>query len=317
MHKKSWHQKKQVHNTTLQKQQLCVNKSDLCVCVVMTSTWVFSYGSNSSTQLRARVKNPSLTCVPASVEDHSRVFCLSSKSWSVGEVPSGAASLVPDEGACTHGCAALMSDAELVKLDVFEGAMISAPHEGVYRRAPVKMKVQQQSSGSNKEDYQEVEGIMYIANDMRWQYPPSEQYLTAIHVMLRDQRGSDFDSSITVRGVLACDSHIEHNCISDEDNNMPVAEDLYSWSHPGTHSLSLAAVCVEVNVLRESPWVMPATIKVLSAKFASVGIHSSAQLAVHLVTREMRDALNEHLENAGERRIKDSTLLLFKQVIGV
>lgn len=109
---------------------------------IMTKrTWVFSYGSNSSTQLRARVNNPTLTCEPAFVDDYSRIFCLSSCNWSVNEIPSGAASLVEEKGRRTLGCAALMTDDELGLLDVFEGVDSENPSEGVYRRVAVCINI--------------------------------------------------------------------------------------------------------------------------------------------------------------------------------
>ena len=49
-----------------------------------------------------QVQNPTLACVPATVNDYTRVFCLSSRNWSVNDVPSGAASLTHETGAVTY-----------------------------------------------------------------------------------------------------------------------------------------------------------------------------------------------------------------------
>lgn len=286
-------------------------------------TWVFSYGSNSCTQLRARVLNPNLTCLPASVENFTRVFCLSSKNWSTNSTPSGSASLAPAEGACTYGCAALMTDAELERLDVFEGCNAESPELGVYRRTQIGINVWPSRGAPNS---QQECGIAYIANNMTWRFPPSEQYLTAIHVMLREQwqqPGDECESdiNIVVRGVMA--SPAVKSCDIDADaltttTPPPVQPtELYTWRYPGRHSLTLPAVCVEVNVLRETPWVMPRTIKEVVGKLASVGVHSAAQLAVWLGSRKLRDELNCRLRDAGQSEFEDHTLLLFKQVIGV
>lgn len=244
-----------------------------------------------------------------------------------------------------------MTDAELARLDVFEG-VASAPRQGVYRRAAVSIRMRKQLEQKQEEEEGDqmeevVEGIMYIANNMAWQHPPSEQYLTAIHVMLRGQRGSaastgtrgwsDEDASlrIVVRGILGGSAHQggggggeggDHShseCDKDGvsapagTSAAPVATALYEWRHPGTHSLSLPAVCVEVNALlpTATAWVMPATIREILVKLRSVDIHSSAQLCVHLLTADARGELNRTLEAAGHSGFHESTLLLFKQVI--
>lgn len=155
---------------------------------------------------------------------------------------------------------------------------------------------------------------MYLANNTAWQFPPSEQYLTAIHVMLRHHELIDVDesksieegrsirnSAIFVRGVMP--------------GGQGGATDLFTWRHPGTPSLSLPSLCVEVNSLRTTPWVMPQMLKEIVRKLGCVGINSSAQLAVHLPTAEMRTCLNGLLEKAGEGAIEDTTLCLFKQVL--
>ena len=225
-----------------------------------------------------------------------------------------------------------MTDVELARLDVFEGFIASAPHEGVYRRAPVTIRMMRPPGQEPEEG--EVQGIMYIANNMEWRYPPSEQYLTAIHVMLRDQRDPE-EFSITVRGILSgsalegangADTDTCYTLIRSEMETVsqapapasePLVSALYEWRHPGTHSLSIPALCVEVNALRETPWVMPATIKEIVEKLEYVGIRSTAQLAVQLVSQERRNELNRSLKHAGYLAFHEKTLLLFKQVIGV
>jgi hypothetical protein len=72
-----------------------------------------------------------------------------------------------------------------------------------------------------------------------------------------------------------------------------------------------------VNLLRDEPWVMPRTIKEITAKLAAVGVHSAAQLAVCVGTPELREELNMRLESAGQSGFMDNTLLLFKEVMGV
>ena len=42
----------------------------------MDTTIIFSYGSNSTTQLRARVENENLQSIPAYIEGYCRIFSL-------------------------------------------------------------------------------------------------------------------------------------------------------------------------------------------------------------------------------------------------
>jgi hypothetical protein len=42
---------------------------------------VFSYGSNSLAQLRARIHNPSLQALPAKAENWQRIFCKRAPVW--------------------------------------------------------------------------------------------------------------------------------------------------------------------------------------------------------------------------------------------
>lgn len=269
--------------------------------MAVTTCWVFSYGSNSATQLRARVKNSSLQCFPASVENFTRVFCLRSRNWSVNEVPSGAASLAPVEGACTYGCAAEMTEEEMKRLDVFEGADLSQPSRGVYRRSEVTMKVHQDGEVISKE------GIVYIANDMAWQYPPSEQYLTAIHVMLREHWDASHHGSIAVRGLLVNNA-----------TESAVLSSLYDWQHPGNHSLSLPALCVEVNTLLDTPWVMPKAIKEIVHTLQTIGVYSAAHLAVYLISPDKRKELIAIFSKSGcDIKMTDQTLQLFQQVMEI
>ena len=73
-----------------------------------TQWTIFSYGSNSITQLRARVENDSLTATPAKVNGFSRVFCLCSPNWGSGAV----ASICPCPGSTVYGACVRLSNVE-------------------------------------------------------------------------------------------------------------------------------------------------------------------------------------------------------------
>lgn len=259
--------------------------------------WVFSYGSNSIVQLRARVKNPELNCFPACVEGWDRIFCLNTMTWSNTNKPCGVASMVKNNTtptACTLGSAAPLSNEELLLLDAFEGLYNKIKHDIL-----IKYKGESHT----------VSGVFYIANDNTYKSQPSEQYLTAIHLMLREQWPEE-DDAIVVRGILQDTTYPNPNL-----NPNPVV--LYEWNHPGSHSLSLSALCVEVNAKRAIPWVMPRNIKQIVEKLKKINIFSSAQLTPYLVSTEGMEKFNQKLIKIDERAVKLSTLLLFKEVIGV
>jgi len=81
-------------------------------------TPVFSYGSNSTAQLRGRLANPALATVKACAPGFARVFCLRSRGWGGG----GVASLAPtgEPGAAARGAVVRLTTAELARLDEFE-----------------------------------------------------------------------------------------------------------------------------------------------------------------------------------------------------
>ena len=226
------------------------------------SRLVFSYGSNSSVQLRARVKNADLQVHPARVFGWERIFCLQSPGWGNGAV----ASLARSEEGLVHGAAVYLTPEEVSRLDQFEGG---------YQKKSLSIRL---------EDDKEQEGFAYIAVDPEWTVPPSEQYLTACSLMLREHWREEISTNIQVNGVLG------------EDDVTPVTF-LYNWRHPGSHALSLAALCVEVNALRKNPWVMPRTIRYMQDVLSSQGIESAAQLAVHLCNEPAMEKLADSLKD--------------------
>lgn len=237
---------------------------------------VFSYGSNSTAQLRTRVKKPTLQSTGASVSGFVRIFCLRSGGWGGG----GVASLAPSRDGRVFGAVVNLTDEELGRLDAFEGG---------YTKTPLTATVGGAATPA----------IAYIANNPAWQVPPREQYLTACYCQLREH----FDMSsetIDVRAVLPGTSE-------------PVL--LYSWMHPGTHALTLEALCVEVSCARPTPWLMPKTIGEVVDKLAAVGIGSAAQLAHALAAGD--DALNARLHAAGMTTFAPETLAIIRAKLGI
>lgn len=233
-------------------------------------TTIFSYGSNSTAQLRARVKNQSLQSRRASLEGFARVFCMTSRGWGNG----GVASLAPQDGSIVHGSVVVLTPDEKLLLDVYEDG---------YREEPVCVHVHGESTPAD--------AIAYIAGEVMPSHgepftlsldvPPSPEYLTAIHAHLREHW--PMDEAIAIR-----------SCRPDGS-----VETLSHWRHPGVKELPLAAVCVETSVRLAAPWRMPQSIRAVCTALASVGIENTAQLSAALRTSSDEVPNDRRLEDAG------------------
>ena len=242
----------------------------------MSSHYVFSYGSNSTSQLRARVKNPDLETFGAMLHGYSRVFCFDSKSWGGG----GVASICPSssqEMVC--GALVCLSDEELKLLDSYERN---------YRKE--KISVVLQTSGKI------VDAIAYVANGKsagQWTPSlterPSEQYLTAIWTMLREHFGEGtwkFGDSIPIRSAKSGGG----------------VESVAKWTYPGKSKLSLASFAVEINSMKEKKWVMPLTIHEFVSKMERIEVRTVYDLYQALPT------INSQLVKSGEKTLSVDTL---------
>lgn len=183
------------------------------------TTLVFSYGSNSTAQLRARVQNQSLSSRPARILGFSRVFCLHSTRWG-----GAVASLSPDPsgGAVVYGAIVELNVAEVALLDAFEGN---------YRKVIFDVMI-----GPEDGSAWGAKAMAYIAgrevptpdNGHPWTPPmdslPSPAYLVAIHGMLREHWPSHA-LDIAIRG---------------HDASTGAAGPIVSqWVHPGPAALPL------------------------------------------------------------------------------
>ena len=168
---------------------------------------VFSYGSNGTAQLRARVKNPQLRALGARVDGYVRTFCLRSGGWEGGSVanlspcspPGGAAAggaaggaaAGMSAGGCAFGSVVALTSVELERLDAFEGG---------YSQEQVCVAVR---DGDGREVA--AVAIVYIADRPTYTVLPSEAYLCAIHVHVSKRVGADGrlngDGRMTNKGV--------------------------------------------------------------------------------------------------------------------
>lgn len=239
---------------------------------------VFSYGSNSISQLRARVLNPGLLSAPARLDDWTRVFGSKVEAWGDGAI----ASLVPHAGMCTYGALVSLSSEELERLDAYEKR---------YSRLELNVSVN---------DNRIVKAYTYLSTDCTWVVPPSEQYLTAIHVMLREAHSSDIANVIQVRGLF-------------HDGEESVVKLVKTWEYPGLRNLSIPALAVEVNSRKSVPWVMPLRAQEIERSLASIGIHTAVDLKRTLAI-DRGDALNQRLASMAIQRFTSEELELFLSV---
>jgi hypothetical protein len=153
-----------VHGTVL----IIHSTSALLTVIIITTTTIIIIIASMTTTTTTSIT----TTTTATTFSWDRVFCYRSERWG----NTGVASLAPSADSYTLGAAALLTDKELAYLDAFE---IPA-----YRRQHISITVLQKDGEEIS-----VTAIAYIAIHPLWLAPPSEQYLTAIHFMLREQWG--------------------------------------------------------------------------------------------------------------------------------
>jgi hypothetical protein len=127
---------------------------------------LFSYGSNSLSQLKGRLQNYDLISYPAYVNGYKRIFCGYSNNWN-----GGVASLIKKRFIKTYGIIVYLDKDELSKLDLFE---INYTKEEII------------SNVMFDNIYIECKCFTYIANNNNWISLPSIQYLIAIKIMLEE-----------------------------------------------------------------------------------------------------------------------------------
>ena len=223
-----------------------------------TQKLVFSFGSNSTAQLRARVENPELKAFPAQLCGWKRIFCGSSKLWG-----GSGASLSRSADCITYGAAVYLSDTEISLLDQYEVG---------YEKECVEIKLFK--SGC----WETHTAICYIALDTTCEVMPSEAYLTAIHLNLREQFATLHPEILDKIEICKVKSH----CVN-ADEAVDIKR-IATWVHPGLLQLSLPALCVEVNARRGSgsKWVMPKQIRTIMEEFGTLSIHTTEQLMAWL-----------------------------------
>ena len=283
---------------------------------------VFSYGSNNTAQLRARLSNAALLTQPARLRDFSRVFCLGTTRWSdAGGAACGVASIAPHAGAFVHGSAVDLTEAELAALSFFEGG---------YRQMSVSILVGVAADGSEHLR----DATVYVAGaasacppGQAWwtpplTAPPSESYLVAIHGTLREHWPGQAGSGIEIASYEAPAPPLSGAGAAPA---VPVVTVQSRWRHPGPQSLGLKALCVEVSLLQEpaETWtvscltsgalpMVDGDIPRVIARLARAGILDTAQLAAAIAKPA---ALNAALADAGEPGLAPATIRILRSLL--
>jgi hypothetical protein len=257
----------------------------------MPGTLVFSYGSNSLTQLRLRVHNPRLTARPASLPGYARVFCLKSASWDGG----GVASLAPindPSATAARGSVVELSPAELGALDSFEGG---------YRKEHLVADVAGVATPV----------VAYVAGaagcGAAWtppmDTPPSEMYLNAVRIHLREQWPAAECDALAIASCMPC-GRVQHHS---------------DWVYPGRRALGIEALLVEINYERRDPWVDGGPARktqavACAAKLRAVGVTGADSLG-----RALREGggLNSRLRLGGFKAVSEGALVAMRAVCGV
>jgi hypothetical protein len=90
-----------------------------------------------------------------------------------------------------------------------------------------------------------------------------------------------------------------------------------SYTHPKIRDLALSSVCVEVNMLKKRPWVMPQTATKIKLEFQLVEINNTLDLINHLSSPLKIKLVEDILVNSGISERGDDTISLFKLILGI
>jgi hypothetical protein len=161
---------------------------------------IFSYGSNSISQLKNRVHNNELISFPAKLHNYSRIFCGDSIAWK-----GSYSSITKCDNIITYGSITYLSLKEKLFLD---------PYEAGYTLTKIEVEI------CDNDKWIKCDAFAYMANDSTYTTIPSEEYLTSIHVNIRTQFPNDvIDIDIRKR------------------NSNGECETIYIWKHPGNTNI--------------------------------------------------------------------------------
>lgn len=207
---------------------------------------IFSYGSNSISQLRGRTLNNSLVSQAAYVKDIIRIFVL--KGW--GE--SGVASLHPLKDEYTQGSVVSMSLDDLVKLNIYE--------EENYELCEIEVYA----------DDKKINALTFIAKDPAFSKTPSEEYCVAIYKHLKENNHQI--DTLPIYGVNPETNTVEKKATWTHPG-------IPNLSIPGL----FVEVNVERINRSATPWIMPRQIYDIETILDKININTvdDLQVAIH------------------------------------
>jgi len=200
--------------------------------------------------------------------------------------------MIPNKDSVTYGAVVTLLDEELARLDKFEGG---------YHKEELQVEIY------GNETWVPAKAIVYLANTVHWTDPPSEAYLCAIHVNLREQFEEimpEVANNIAICGVFSaagntaathsqttisfddvCTGSVGSDAVvsvHDMDMTTVRLELISQWTYPRSWALSLPALCVEVNAARKVKWIMPRAVTEVVSELQGFGILSVAHLGAKL-----------------------------------
>lgn len=246
----------------------------------METTPLFSYGSNSKAQLRARCQSPALKSFPAYLDDYVRIFAGSSSSWGGG----GVATLAKHPGGRLFGSLVHLNTMELERLSRFE-----------YGYSKVTLLIFDMTTNLY------INAVCYIKDTNHFMGPPSEPYRMAVHCHLKENFPSD-PCTLTIRYIQ-------------EDGAIRTLED---WIAPPFHALSIEAFLVLVNnhSQADSLWVMPARITEVVDKLQAIDVRTTSDLG-DVLCRNADDAINDMLLRKSKKAFYLNTLHVMRLVLRI
>jgi hypothetical protein len=177
-------------------------------------------------------------------------------------------------------------------------------YEGGYRKVTISVCI---SKGGDANEEIETPALAFIAGSGvdGWtdtlEVPPSEEYLVAIHVHLREHWDLSFLAAIVINSFEAGGIR-RHG----------------EWSHPGTPQLKLESLIVEANARRPGsslePWIVPRCIAEMVGKLRAEGIEDTPALHRCMNKEYATRELNEALVAKGHTILCPETVAIFRDL---
>jgi len=201
-------------------------------------------------------------------------------------------------GASTFGSLVALTASELALL---------AQYEGGYTQKTIV--VEDLTTGA------QVVAVTFIKNNVSFKSPPSEGYLTAIHMHLKENFPGD-PCTITLRRVAAAaEAKVEGGGGGGDVVELIQAED---WSLPAIEDCDMLSFLVRVNndADKRTKWQAPRELQDFKTKLAAISINTVGQLRsyMHLVSDAQ---LNQALLSRGGKGFSANSCVVMRKLLGL